>query len=108
MSSSSPIWLLFFERCVACVFLIVLLPALLLVALLIHQVAGPPVMVRDELPSSDGSSMRGCFRFRTTGPGPPLFHAAGRFLRAYSVDELPGFWSVAHGDIRLRDFLRLI
>ena len=107
MRLSTTFWSLLFERFVACVFLVVLLPTLLLIALLIHQTAGTPVIVTDELPSSDGAAARRCFRFRTTGRGASCFHTIGRFLRAYSIDELPGLWSVARGDIRLRYFLRL-
>src|SRR5262245_39385509 len=103
MKLSAPFWLSLLERFVACVFLVVLLPMLLLIALLIHQTAGSPVILTDELPSSDGTAVRRSLRFRTTGRGPSFFHTFGRFLRVSSIDELPGFWSVAHGDIKLRD-----
>ena len=107
MRLSTPFRLLLLERFVACVFLVVLLPTLLLVALLIHQTAGSPVVLTDEFPSSDGSAHRRCLRFRTAGRGASFFHTFGRFLRAYSIDEFPGLWGVARGDIRLRDLFLL-
>ncbi len=88
------------ERFVALIVLVLVLPLLLLAALLIRTTSDGRIINKDELVSRDGKLIH-IHRFRTTGQGNAAFHVVGRFLRTYSIDELPGFWSVAHGDIEL-------
>jgi len=107
MRPSPPFWLSLPGRFVACASLFVALPLLVLVALLIHLTSGSPVFRIDEVPGTDGAARGRCLRFRTTGPGSPFFHTIGKWVRACSIDVCPGFWSVANGDIRLRDFLKM-
>jgi len=101
-----PFPLPFLERIAACALLVIVLPTLLPIALLIHQIEASPVVVTDELPSRDGTTVRHCLRFRTTGRGASFFHIFGRYLRATSLDEAPALWSVVCGDMKLRDLLR--
>jgi lipopolysaccharide/colanic/teichoic acid biosynthesis glycosyltransferase len=96
------------ERIAASLLLVASLPMLLLTAVLIYQTAGRPVIVTGELPGSEGIPSRRRLHFRTTGRGPSFFQAFGRFLRANSIDELPGLWNVVVGDIRLSDALRFM
>lgn len=107
MKLSKPFWHSLPERLLACAILVASLPMLLFVALLIRQFAGSPVLVSDESPGVAGAVCH-CYRFRTTGHGTSSFHALGRLLRRFSFDEVPGLWSVACGNIRMRDFLRLV
>ena len=77
------------------------LPILAFVGCLIHLTGGSPVIVEDRVITKEGSM--GCsLRFRTTGPGSEAFRVIGRFLRRWGIDELPGFWSVMMGKVRLR------
>jgi len=64
-----------------------------------------PFIITDEFPASDGGIARS-YRLRTTGRGSTAFRVIGRFLQKYAMDELPVFWSLARGDVGLRDVLR--
>jgi sugar transferase EpsL len=90
------------DRFVGCALLLALLPLLLLVALVIHETAGRPVLITDEFPNKRGTITRR-MRFRTTGRGTNFFRAMGRVLRACQIDELPALWNLARGEISLKE-----
>jgi sugar transferase EpsL len=90
--------------------LIVLSPVLLVIAVLVRVNCGAPVLFRQRRPGLHGRLFTIC-KFRTMtgerdGEGAPLPDAArltrlGRFLRSASLDELPGLWNVAKGEMSL-------
>jgi len=94
--------LLLCERFLAAFALFLLWGALATIAIFIRITAGKPVLVADEWVSKSGAVVR-AHRFRTTGPGLPVFRAAGRLFREYALDELPSLWNVACGEVRLKD-----
>lgn len=102
-----------FDIVVSAVFLIVLSPLMGLIALLIKLTSRGPVFYHQERMGLDGK----CFimhKFRTmvvgaeenTGPvmcqpNDPRITKFGRFLRRYSLDELPQLWNVLVGEMSL-------
>jgi len=94
------------ERFVALLALIVCLPTILLIGLFLRANSEEPVLLTNRFVGASGRPVLS-YRLRTTGRGTSAFRVVGRFLRAYSLDELPGFWAVVCGKCGLLDVLRL-
>jgi lipopolysaccharide/colanic/teichoic acid biosynthesis glycosyltransferase len=90
--------------------LLLLAPVVAIVALLIHRKLGSPVLFRQTRPGLHGKPFK-MIKFRTMldavdAQGNPLpdserMTSFGQFLRASSLDELPGLWNVLKGDMSL-------
>ena len=93
------------ERCFAVLALFALGPSVLLLGLFLHANSDEPVLLTDRFIGKNGRPVQS-YRFRTTGRDSSAFRAVGRFLRAYSLDELPGFLAVVRGECGLLDVLR--
>ena len=95
---------------VSAVTLLVFLPLLLVVSILISRKMGRPVFFVQRRPGLNGKPFD-MFKFRTMKvavgvDGDPLpdadrLTAFGKFLRASSIDELPGLWNVFKGEMSL-------
>lgn len=98
------------DRTAAAAGLVVLSPVLGVLAVLVRQRLGSPVLFRQTRPGKDGEPFE-MVKFRTMtddrGPDGALLPDAerltsfGRFLRGASLDELPELWNVVKGDMSL-------
>jgi sugar transferase EpsL len=91
---------------------LVLLPVFIGVALAIRMTSKGPALYRQERAGQHGRPFM-LYKFRTMrtdvdpfGPSPhsgedPRLTRIGRFLREYSLDELPQLWNVLKGDMSL-------
>ena len=90
--------------------LLLLSPAIICVAVLVHIKLGSPVFFRQVRPGLHGKSFN-MIKFRTMldavdAQGNPLpdevrLTSFGKLLRSTSLDELPGLWCVLKGDMSL-------
>lgn len=85
--------------------LVVLLPALGMIALAVRMDGGPGVLVRQVRVGARGRPFA-LLKFRTLRPAeesgqPPRLSAFGRFVRQNSLDELPQLWNVLRGHMTL-------
>jgi lipopolysaccharide/colanic/teichoic acid biosynthesis glycosyltransferase len=107
----------FLDLALATLFLVVTLPAALLIALLVLATSGTPIFYRGERVGRSGRVFT-MLKFRTlradaeTRLGPYLgeelvrrtqdeFTPIGKWLKATQLDEIPQFWNVLRGDMSL-------
>ena len=101
-----------FDVCFSALFLLLLSPVLLVVALLVKATSAGPMLYRQERVGLDGKPFQ-MLKFRTMrmdaeAAGPqfaaeedPRRTLIGAFLRRTSLDELPQLWNVFMGDMSL-------
>lgn len=92
------------DRIAAALCLLVLLPLLSAVSVLVLLCLGWPVQFRQVRPGLRGRPFT-LVKFRTmsigSGTDEERLTRLGRFLRRFSIDELPGLWNVLMGDMSL-------
>ncbi len=95
-----------FDIVVSLVAMVVFLPLFILISLLILLTSGPPIIFKQKRMGLDGREFV-IYKFRTMKPGaedswaPPeeKITRIGRFLRRWSLDEIPQFFNVLKGDM---------
>jgi sugar transferase EpsL len=98
------------DLAVSAALLVILWPLMLGVALLIRSTMGRPVLFRQQRPGLRGRIFV-LYKFRTMNddrhpagallPDADRLTRLGRFLRRFSLDELPQLWNVLCGDMSL-------
>lgn len=102
-----------FDAVVAAVLLILLSPFMALIALAIKLNDGGPVLYVQDRVGKDGKTFR-CYKFRTMVVGAenkglglevakddPRITRVGRFLRHWTLDEIPQLFNVLKGDMSI-------
>ncbi|MDT8376828.1 MAG: sugar transferase [Mariprofundaceae bacterium] len=99
-----------FDLCSAIAGLLLLWPLLLLLALLVRIKLGSPVLFRQQRPGLNGKPFY-IYKFRSMSdardrhgellPDADRLPPFGRFLRRFSLDELPQLFNVLRGDLSL-------
>lgn len=99
-----------FDSLTALTTFILFLPILIVVAMLVRMKLGTPIFFTQTRPGEKGKLFK-MIKFRTMRdlydadgnllPDEMRMTKFGRFLRATSLDELPGLWNVIKGDISL-------
>lgn len=101
-----------FDVCVAVIFLVLLSPLFLLIALLVHIDSPGPILYKQERVGFRGQTFK-ILKFRsmyidaeTDTPllskvGDARITKVGRFLRKYRLDELPQLWNILRGEMTI-------
>lgn len=99
-----------FDFLVALTLLLALSPLILITALLVHIKLGSPVLFSQSRPGLHGKIFK-MYKFRSMTsetdeqgnllPDSERLTSFGKFLRASSLDELPGLWNVLIGHMSL-------
>lgn len=102
-----------FDIVVSASTLVIFAPLLALCAVAVRIEGGPGVLFRQERVGVDGRTFQ-CLKFRSIRPSDPRESATqwsiendprvgkvGRFLRRFSLDELPQLWNILRGEMTL-------
>ena len=99
-----------FDLIVASLGLLILSPAIALIAILIYFALGPPILFRQQRPGFKGKPFH-IYKFRTMTearaadgnllPDSARLTRLGRLLRSLSLDELPELFNILRGDMSI-------